>query len=121
MLIQGFKGLTRHPGPALDYPILSRIIDAAAAAYVRLNLWQRRRQSRQVLAALDPHQLRDIGISHADIAGWSGRLSAGLGRPANADDLCRRALASLPDDRLCDLSESGRRIRRQARQEFHRA
>jgi hypothetical protein len=37
----------------------------------------------------------------------------------SAADRQRRALASLADDRICDLSESGRQIRRQARQDFH--
>jgi hypothetical protein len=60
-------------------------------------------------------QLRDIGVSRADIATWGGRLSADTNSHDGAAIIRRRALADLDEARLSDLSESGLRAWREAR------
>ena len=75
-----------EPGP--DYPLVCLAIDAVVAAYTAVSRWFDRRRNRQVLAALNNHQLRDIGLTRADISNWSGELSAVLGKPAG-DIGCR--------------------------------
>ncbi len=108
------------PGPMPGYVFLRRAIEAGLAARAALGLWLKRRRSRQVLAALDNHQLRDIGLTRADIANWSGRLAAVVGRCADAGKIQRRALADLDESRLSDLSEAGLRAWREARREHFR-
>jgi len=44
-------------------------IHPAAAAWTLIASWIERTRQRNALAALDDHQLRDIGITRADAAG----------------------------------------------------
>ena len=60
-------------GPKLDVTVnwlrATPWSDAAAAS---LRAWSRRHAERRALAALDPEQLRDIGVHPADAYGeWS--------------------------------------------------
>lgn len=127
MLMQNSKGAApihrpgkADPGPMRDYPVLCMVMDAGFATHAAVSLWFKRCRSRQILAALDNHQLRDIGLTRADVSSWSGRLSTVLGKPADVGDIRRRALADLDDSQLCNLSEAGLRLRREARRASHR-
>ena len=113
-------GAMRRAAARPDYVRLVGLIDSAAVAYAAVGRWMRRWRSRQMLAALDDHQLRDIGVSRADIAIWGGRLSAGTNSHDGAAIIRRRALADLDEARLSDLSESGLRAWREARRENFR-
>lgn len=97
------------------------LVDGLVAAHAAVRRWWDRRRTRQTLAALDGHQLRDIGITRADISGWSGRLSTVLGKHAGVRDISRRALADLDDSELSNLSDLGRHVRRETRQASNRA
>lgn len=108
------------PDPMRDYPVLCLVMDAGFAAHAAVSLWFKRWRSRQVLAALDNHQLRDIGLTRADVSSWSGRLSTMLGKRADVGDIRRRALADLDDSQRSNLSETGLRAWREARREHFR-
>jgi uncharacterized protein YjiS (DUF1127 family) len=85
-----------------DSHIVISLVGALAALYVSFNQWRRRRRTLKVLAGLDEHQLRDIGLTRGD------------------KDTCHRALTALDDDELVHLSDVGRRIRHQARHTYPR-
>lgn len=127
MLRHNCNGTTPANHPRKADPVLLRedhlillLIDGAVAVHAAVRRWLERRRTRQALAALDAHQLRDIGLTRADIAGWSGRLSSVLGKPAEAGGISRRALAGLDASQLSNLSDAGLRLRREARQDIHR-
>lgn len=48
-----------------------------AAGLVRLQAWFRRPAERRVLASLNDHYLRDIGLTAADVEAERHRLSLG--------------------------------------------
>ena len=98
-----------------DDHIVLLAIDGLLAAHAAINRWFKRWRTRQLLAALDKHQLRDIGLTRADVSSWSGRLRTVLGKPADVGDISRRALADLDDSELGNLSDLGRQVRRDVR------
>lgn len=116
--------------PARASPFVLLVLEIGLAAYAAISRWFRRWRTRQLLAALEYHQLRDIGLTHPDI--WSGRLGeimaerdrAGLtcrtlpdAGPRTLDPgiLRRAAVAELRDCRINDLSEIARKARCKAR------
>jgi uncharacterized protein YjiS (DUF1127 family) len=121
------------PDPRLlrDDHILCLIMDAGLAVHAAARRWLKRHRTRQALAALDKHQLRDIGLTRSAVLSESARPSAGLAPRAAAAridstaskarpwwsgrDMSRRALAELDDDQLNNLSDTGRQVRRDAR------
>jgi uncharacterized protein YjiS (DUF1127 family) len=96
--------------------LILRAVPAAGKALIRRF---RRWRTQRLLAALDKHRLRDIGLSQQDVANWRGRLRAALDDDADATrdagEKCRRALTQLNDDQLSNLSEAGVRAWRAAR------
>lgn len=108
------------------------VIDAVLAIQGTANRWLKRRNTRELLAALDEHQLRDIGLTRADVVSESAILRAVAARRAQVGrmsatiatvrrwwtnrDASRRALEELDDDQLDKLSDVGREVRRQALQ-----
>jgi uncharacterized protein YjiS (DUF1127 family) len=106
------------------------VMDAVLAIQGAAKRWLKRRRTRELLAALDEHQLRDIGLTRADVVSESAILRAVVARRDQVGgvsatistvrrwwtnrDASRRALAELDDDQLSNLSDIGRRIRRQA-------
>ena len=111
---------TRQATARADFARLTRLIEHAAGVYAAVSRWITRWRSRQMLAALDNHQLRDIGVSRADIATWGGRLSADTKSHDGAGIIQRRALAELDEARLSDLSEAGLRAWREAQRDNFR-
>ena len=83
-------------------------IDAALAGHAAVRRWWERWRSREALADLDAHQLRDIGVTRAQALRESRRWWLG-------PDKCRSALAELDDSQLSNLSESGLCARREVR------
>jgi uncharacterized protein YjiS (DUF1127 family) len=96
------------------------------------------RRDLAVLAELDDRMLADIGLTRSDLSEaigqpWWRAPTAALPRRAAAaplnemgskikrwwlgGDKNRRALAALDDDQLCNLSEIGLQVRREARRE----
>lgn len=80
------------------------------------------RQRRQIaaIARLDDRTLTDIGLSRSDVRDimsqpfWTfNPIGRKTGR--SADDRSTDALARLDDDQICHLSETGQRLRREAR------
>ena len=79
-----------------------------------------RRRQIATLAALDDRTLRDIGVSRGDVQNvmsqpfWASKPvdSKRWGRPS---DKSLDALARLNDGDICHLSETGQRLRREAR------
>ena len=80
------------------------------------------RQRRQIaaLAALDDRTLQDIGLSRGDVQEFMSQPFWAF-RPLERKrwrrpgDQSRDALARLDDDQICNLSETGQRLRREAR------
>jgi uncharacterized protein YjiS (DUF1127 family) len=117
--------------------VLCLIIDALLAVHGAAKRLLKRRRSRELLAALDEHQLSDIGLTDADVSNESAisravvarRNQVGSVRGAiskvrywwNSRDLNCPALAELEDDQLPNLSEIGRQLRREARRRAHEA
>lgn len=50
-------------------PRRSFVLQAVAAAFEQLAVWQERRRQRFTLARLDDRMLRDIGLTYADVEG----------------------------------------------------
>ena len=74
---------TQFPGKADPRPLredhlLSLIMDAVLAARLAIRRWLNGRRTRQVLAALDEHQLRDIGLTRAQALTETASLSSVL-------------------------------------------
>jgi uncharacterized protein YjiS (DUF1127 family) len=139
MLSQNSKRATPAADPSKLNPCLLRedhivlfVMDGVLAAHAAIGRWFDRRRTRQVLAALDDHQLRDIGVTRADVPSASGQLGAVLARRADGTrvggtlpkarrwwslgrDVNRRALAELDDSQLSNLSDAGLQVRREAR------
>ena len=74
---------TQYPGKADPRPLredhfLCLIIDAVLAVRLAIRRWLNGRRTRQVLAALDEHQLRDIGLTRAEARSETASLSAVL-------------------------------------------
>ena len=72
-----------HPGNAdprllREDHFLCLIMDAVLAVRSAIRRWLNRRRTRQVLAALDEHQVRDIGLTRADARSETASLSAVL-------------------------------------------
>ena len=103
-----------------DDHLILLLIDGLLAVHAAVRRWFERRRTRQTLAALDAHQLRDIGINRADISSWSEKLSTVLAKRAEVRDIRQRALANLDDSQLSNLSDAGLRLRREARREHYR-
>jgi uncharacterized protein YjiS (DUF1127 family) len=127
MLSQNDHKTTPANHPRKADPVLLRddhlvllLIDGLLAVHAAVRRWFKRRRTRQILAALDAHQLRDIGLTRADIASCSRRLSTVLTKRAEVRDIGRRALADLDDSQLSNLSEAGLKLRREARREHYR-
>jgi uncharacterized protein YjiS (DUF1127 family) len=66
------RSRTRYPGKADPRPfredhrhLLCLITDAVLAVRLAIRRWLSGRRTRLVLAALDEHQLRDIGLTRA--------------------------------------------------------
>ena len=57
---------------------LCLIMDAVLAVRPAVRQWLNRHRTRQVLAALDDHQLRDIGLTRAETRSETANLSAVL-------------------------------------------
>jgi uncharacterized protein YjiS (DUF1127 family) len=122
------------PCPSRDGRFLAFITDAAAALRDAARRWLRRRQTRELLTALDDRQLRDIGLTRDDLASELSlsravrarrRLMSGVSdRPSQMSrwwtrhDRNSRALAALGDDELSSLSDLGRQVRREARRDI---
>src|SRR5262245_33153472 len=53
------------PRPLRDDHFLCLVMDCVLAVRAAIRRWSDRRHTRQVLAALDEHQLHDIGLSRA--------------------------------------------------------
>lgn len=116
MLRQNCKNPNPPPHQRLAEQVLLRndhlvllAIDGLFAAHAAMKRWLQRRRTRRALAALEPRQLRDIGITDIDALFERRRW---WGRP----DKSRRALAELDDSQLSNLSEAGLKLRREARQ-----
>ena len=113
--------------------LLGFIMDAILAIRAGARRWLMRRRTRKLLAALDERQLRDIGLVRADVSSYGaisravqarrdrvacvGSTISDIRRWWPGRDLNRQALAALDDDRLSDLSDLGRQVRREARHE----
>jgi uncharacterized protein YjiS (DUF1127 family) len=128
----------RHADPLLlrEDHLVCFIIDAILAIPAGARRWLMRRRTRELLAALDERQLRDIGLVRADISSdgatsravlarrdrmaWVGGTISNIRRWWAGRDLNRQALAELDDDQLSDLSDLGRQVRREARREARR-
>jgi uncharacterized protein YjiS (DUF1127 family) len=117
--------------------ILCFIMDAVLAAHGAAKRWLKRRRTRELLVALDEHQLSDIGLTRADVSSESAISRAVMARRNQVGslrgaiskvrywwtsrDLNCRALAELEDDQLPNLSDIGRQLRREARRRAHEA
>jgi uncharacterized protein YjiS (DUF1127 family) len=117
--------------------VLCFIIDALLAVHGAAKRWLKRRRTRELLAALDEHQLRDIGLTRADVVSESAILRAVVARRDQVGgvsatiltvrrwwknrDASRRALAEIEDNQLPNLSDIGRQLRREARRCAHEA
>lgn len=88
--------------------IIFLAMDVGVAGYAAVRRWWELWQTRQVLAELNEHQLRDIGVTRAQALRESRRWWPGR-------DTSRRALAELDDSQLSNLSESGLCARREVR------
>ena len=74
---------TRYPGKAdprllREDHFLCLIMDIGLAVRPAIRRWMDRRRTRQVLAALDEHQLRDIGLTRAEARSETASLGAVL-------------------------------------------
>ena len=109
----------------MDERVLRSAAGAAAGrrvAHFLKQLAQGFRQRRQIaaLAALDDRTLQDIGLSRGDVQEFM-RQPFWAFRPLEQKrwrqpgDQCRDALARLDDNQICNLSETGQRLRREAR------
>jgi uncharacterized protein YjiS (DUF1127 family) len=96
-----------------DDHLILLLVDGILAVYAAVRRWLERRRTRRALAALDPHQLRDIGVPPAEALRESRRWWSGR-------DNSRRALAELDDSQLSNLSEAGLKLRTGARQAGYR-
>ena len=96
-----------------DDHLILLLVDGILAVHAAVRRWLVRRRTRRALAALDPHQLRDIGVPRADALRESRRWWSGR-------DNSQRALAELDDSELSNLSEAGLKMRREARRESNR-
>lgn len=88
--------------------ILLLVMDVVLTGHAAVRRGLERWRTRQALADLDAHQLRDIGVTRTQALRESRRWWPGR-------DMSRRALAELGDCQLSNLSETGLRIRREAR------
>jgi uncharacterized protein YjiS (DUF1127 family) len=86
-----------------DSHIVILIVEALASMWVSFKQWRNRRRTLKVLADLDDHQLRDIGLTRG-----------------GTQEVCHRALAALDDADLVHLSDVGRQMRHQARHTYRR-
>jgi uncharacterized protein YjiS (DUF1127 family) len=89
----------------------TRLVRTSASSLVR---YARRRHTRRLLSELSPQQLRDIGLTRADVTDWSAHLRSRLTSDTHGER-CRRALSRLDQEQLSNLSEAGRRAWRAAR------
>jgi uncharacterized protein YjiS (DUF1127 family) len=117
--------------------VLCVVMDAVLAIQGAAKRWLKRRRTWERLAALDEHQLRDIGLTRADVVSESAILRPVMARRNQVGsvrgaiskvrywwtsrDLNCRALAELEDDQFPNLSEIGRQLRREARRRAHEA
>ena len=117
MLSQNYNSKTpckTPPGLLRDDHIVLWAIDAVLAAHAAVKRWWKYWRTRQVLAELNDQQLRDIGVTRTQALRESRRWWPGPHK-------CGSALAELDDSQLCNLSENGLRVRREARQAGNRA
>lgn len=115
---------------ALSNLFMLVISEVALAAYAAISHRFRRWRIRQLLAALNAHQLRDIGLPHPDV--WGGRLGKILAERGKADLTCRTlpaagpgppkqgamrrtALAERGHGRIYDFSKSALHVQRKTR------
>ena len=117
MLMYREEAAYRRGGGAVRDRLLAVLTGVAKTTGSRLSRWIRRSRARQVLSALDEHQLRDVGLLTAGDDNWNERLDRLIGPRLDAGTIQRRALADLGESRLCDLSESGARAWRAAQRE----
>jgi uncharacterized protein YjiS (DUF1127 family) len=113
---------------ARQYPSVVLIVDACFNACSAIAHAWRLRRTRRILERLDRDRLRDIGLARDDLR--NGSLDHSLRRQAAASqpdgpwahawswllkaDRSRKSLAALGDDQLCNLSERGLKVRRDA-------
>ena len=125
--------------PHIASRLAGRLDSAIGRVWFGVRQLYRAMKHRRDIAALayqDDYLLADIGLTRDDVrdavvqplwrdptemlqvrAGSARRLSL-IKHPASADDLNRHALASLDDADLVDLSDHGRRTRRDARRQL---
>jgi uncharacterized protein YjiS (DUF1127 family) len=97
-----------------DGHIVISVVEALAAFYVSFRQWRGRRRTLKALAELDERQLHDIGLTRGEIhfvpvTWWRPRT------------ITYRALAELDDADARHLSDTGRRVRREALQYLGRS
>lgn len=85
--------------------VLFLVVDAIVAMHAAFRRWRDRRETRRALAELNDQQLRDIGLEREEIVlapawSWAGERSY-------------RALARLDDAQISNLSDVGRRLRKE--------
>ena len=129
--IHGFNNMTKHTSQInlMTLPVNEHAVRSAAIAYAGRRIARffkqlaraiRHRRQIAALAKLDERTLHDIGLSRSDVQDamsqplWARRPAAREywrhGDGANVE-----ALASLDDNQICNLSELGQRLRREAR------
>ncbi len=87
--------------------VLFLAVDAIVAVHAAFRRWRDRRRTRRALAELNDQELRDIGLEREEIVlappawSWAGERSY-------------RALTRLDDAQISNLSDVGRRLRKEA-------
>ncbi len=59
---------SRYGSPPAEDHVFARVPRAMSALTAVVGGWLKRRHTRQVLANLDDHQLRDIGLTRAELS-----------------------------------------------------
>lgn len=89
--------------------VLFLLVEAIGAVHAAVRRWRNRRRTRRALANLNGQQLRDIGLERDDFVSFPPTWSPPCVRSY-------RALASLGESEVGNLSPMGRRLRKQAQQ-----
>jgi len=104
------------------------VMDAVLAVHGAAKRWLEQRRTRELLAALDEHRLRDIGLSRADVSSDSAISRAVMARRDQVEGLSAM-VAKVPGWRtgraasrraLGDQLSTSRETGRQARQAHQR-
>jgi len=63
-----FTAITAHPAQARDrHSLTATVVQGLADLLTTLDLWQQRVRQRRALARLSDYNLKDVGLSRADV------------------------------------------------------